>query len=64
MKKITTTIKKKQTYNELINYLENDQPVINILIEQLHVLRNCPYLSQFDNGSLIDLEEQEREIEK
>ncbi len=55
-------LRKKTTYNELIDYLETDQPKIRYPNRLATFLRNSPYLSQFDNESWIDLEEQEQNI--
>ena len=57
------TLRKKTTYNEMINYIEEDLP-IKYPDRTATFLRNSPYLSQFDGDTLIDLEEQEKNIEK
>ena len=57
------TLRKKPTYNEMINYIEEDLP-IKYPDRTATFLRNSPYLSQFDGDTLIDLEEQEKNIEK
>ena len=57
-------LRRKPTYNELINYLEFEQPKIKYPNRDATFLRNSHYLSQFDNDSWIDLEEQEQNIEK
>ena len=56
-------LRKKPTYEELINYLEVGQPKIRYPDRTATILRNSHYLSQFD-GNLLDLEEQEKHIEK
>ena len=56
-------LRKRPTYNELINYLEVEQPKIKFPDRTATFLRNSHYLSQFD-GNLLDLEEQEKNIEK
>ena len=56
-------LRKRPTYNELINYLEVEQPKIKYPDRTATILRNSHYLSQFD-GNLLDLEEQEKNIEK
>ena len=57
-------LRKRPTYNEVVDYLENDQPVIKYPNRNATFLRNSPYLSQFDGDSWIDLEEQENNINK
>ncbi len=57
-------LRRKQTFNELINYLEFEQPKIKYPNRDATFLRNSPYLSQFDGDSWIDLEEQENNITK
>ena len=57
-------LRRKPTYNELINYLEFEQPKIKYPNRNATFLRNSPYLSQFDGDSWIDLEEQENNINK
>ena len=57
------TLRKRPTYNEVVNYLENEQPKIKYPNRTASFLRNSPYLSQFDgDNSFIDLEEQENKI--
>ncbi len=58
------TLRKRPTYNEVIYYLENDQPIIKYPNRDATFIRNSPYLSQFDGDSWIDLEEQEQNINK
>ena len=58
------SLRKRPTYNEVVNYLENDQPKIKYPDRRATFLRNSPYLSQFDGDSWIDLEEQENNINK
>ena len=58
------SLRKRPTYNELIDYLENKQPVIKYPDRRATFLRNSPYLSQFDGDSWIDLDEQENRINK
>ena len=60
MKTLKQSLRKKPTYNDLINYLEVEQPKIKYPDRTATFLRNSPYLSQFDNDSFIDLEEQEK----
>jgi len=57
-------LRKKPTYNELINYLEFEQPKIKFPNRDATFLRNSPYLSQFDGQNWIDLEKQENDISK
>ena len=56
-------LRRRPTYNELINYLEVEQPIIKYPDRTATFLRNSHYLSQFD-GNLLDVEEQEKNIEK
>ena len=56
-------LRKRPTYNEWINYIELEQPKIKYPDRTATILRNSNYLSQFD-GNLLDLEEQEKNIEK
>jgi hypothetical protein len=55
-------LRHRPTYNELIDYLEEHQEKIKYPDRRATFLRNSPYLSQFDNDSWIDLDEQERNI--
>ena len=56
-------LRKKPTFNQLINYLEVEQPKIKFPDRTATFLRNSHFLSQFD-GNLFDLEEQQKEIAK
>jgi hypothetical protein len=56
-------LRKKPTFNELINYLEIEQPKIRYPDRTATFLRNSHYLSQSD-GNLFDVEEQQKEITK
>ena len=56
-------LRKKPTFNELINYLEVEQPKIRYPDRTASFIRNSNYLSQFD-GNLIDVEEQQKNIAK
>ena len=58
------SLRKRPTYNEVVNYLENEQPKIKYPDRRATFLRNSPYLSQFDGDSWIDLDEQEQAINK
>ena len=51
-------LRRKPTFNELINYLEIEQPKI-YPDRTATFLRNSHFLSQFD-GNLFDLEEQQK----
>ena len=53
-------LRNKPTYNEFFNYLEVEQPKIKHPDRNATFLSNSPYLSQFDGGSWIDLEKQEK----
>ena len=52
-------LRKKLTFNELINYLEVKQPKIKYPDRTATFLRHSHYLSQFD-GNLLDVEEQQK----
>ena len=56
-------LRKKPTFNELINYLEIQQPKIRYPDRTATFLRNSHYLSQFD-GNLFDIEEQQKKVTK
>ena len=56
-------LRKKPTFNELINYLEVKQPKIKYPDRTTTFIRNSHYLSQFD-GNLLDIEEQQKTITK
>ena len=56
-------LRKKPTFNELINYIEIEMPKIRYPDRTATLLRNSHYLSQFD-GNLFDLEEQQKHIAK
>ena len=58
-----SNLRKKPTFDELINYIEVEQPKIKYPDRTATFLRNTHYLSQFD-GNLFDLEEQEKQITK
>ena len=55
-------IRKKPTFNELINYLEIKQPKIKYPDRMATFLRNSHYLSQF--GNLLDVEAQHKQIQR
>ena len=54
-------LRKKPTFDELINYIEVEQPKIRFPDRTATFLRNTHYLSQFD-GNLFDVEEQQNKI--
>ena len=56
-------LRRRPTYEEFSNYLEAGQPKIKYPDRTATLLRNSHYLSQFD-GTLLDLEEQQKNIEK
>ena len=64
MKFIEESLRKRPTYDEVIDYIENKQPKIKYPDRTATFLRNSPYLSQFDGDSWIDLETQENNIER
>lgn len=56
------TLRQRPTYDEVVDYLENEQPKIKYPDRKASFLRNSPYLSQFDGDSWLDLEDQENNI--
>ena len=56
-------LRKKPTYEELINYLEVKQPKIKYPDRSATCLRNSHYMSQSD-GNLLDIEEQQTKIQR
>ena len=56
-------LRRKPTFNELINYLEIKQPKIRYTDRAASFLRNSHDLSQFD-GNLFDIEEQQNKSQK
>ena len=56
--------RKRPNFNELINYLDNEQPIITMPNRTATFLRNSPYLSKYDGNSFLDLEEQENNINR
>ena len=54
-------LRKKPTFDELINYIEVEQPKIKFPDRSATFLRNSNYLSQFD-GNLFDVESQQNKI--
>ena len=56
-------LRRKPTFNELINYLEIEQPKIRYPDRTATFLRNSHYLSQFD-GNLFDVEEQQKKYKR
>ena len=56
-------LRKKPTYNELIDYIEIEKPKIRYPDRTATFLRNSHFLSQFD-GNLFDVDEQQKEITK
>ena len=56
-------LRRKPTFNELINYLEIKQPKIRYPDRTATFIRNSHYLSQFD-GNLFDMEEQQKKSQK
>ena len=59
MKTSNQSLRQSPTYNELIDYLENDQPVITYPNKMASFLRNSQYLTKYNDPSLFDLVEQE-----
>ena len=57
-------LRKRPTYNEVVDYLELEQPKIKYPDRRATFLRNSPYLSQFDGDSWLDLETQENNMQE
>ena len=55
-------LRQRPTYDEVIDYLDLHQEKIEYPDRRATFLRNSPQLTQFDNDSWIDLDEQERKI--
>ena len=58
------TLRKRLSYDEMVDYVENDKQKIKFPNRQATFLRNSPFLSQFDGDSFIDLEEQENKMNR
>jgi hypothetical protein len=58
------TLRKRLSYNEMVNYIENDKEKIKFPNRQATFLRNSHFLSQFDGDSFIDLEEEENKMNR
>ena len=52
-------LRRRDTYEEIINYLENEQEIIKYPDRRAKFLRDSPYLTQLDNEGIRTLEEQE-----
>ena len=52
-------LRKKPTYEEMIDYLQNDQEVIRYPNRYAKFLRDSPWLSQMDGQGMRDMEEQQ-----
>ena len=64
MKILKQSLRKRPTYNELVDYLENDQHIIKYPDRVATFLKNSPYLNKYDDPSLLDLEDQEKRMER
>ena len=58
------TLRKRLSYDEMVDYVENDKQKIKFPNRQATFLRNSPFLSQFDGESFIDLEQQENKMNR
>ena len=56
-------LRRKPTFEELINYIEIEKPKIKYPDRFATFIRNSHYLSQFD-GNLLDIEEQQKKIQR
>ena len=52
-------LRKKETYEELVNYLLNDQEVIKYPNRYAKQLRESPYLTQLDGEGMGQMELQQ-----
>ena len=52
-------LRRRETYEEIINYLENEQEIIKYPDRRAKFLRDSPYLTQLDGEGIRTLEEQE-----
>ena len=55
-------LRKRPSYDEVIDYLETEQPKIKYPDRRATFLRNSPYLSQFDGDSWMNLDEQDNRM--
>ena len=61
--KATIGLRKKDTYEELINYLLTDQDVVRYPDRRAKQLRESPYLTQLDGEGLGEMQDhQERQF--
>ncbi len=58
------TLRKRLSYNEMVNYIETDKEKLKFPNRQATFLRNSPFSSQFDGDSFIDVEEQENKMNR
>ena len=58
------TLRKRLSYDEMVDYVENDKQKIKFPNRQATFLRNSPFLSQFDGESFIDLEQEENNMNR
>ena len=52
-------LKERQTYEEIINYLQTEQEIIRYPERTAKRIRESPYLTQLDGDGLVDMEEQQ-----
>ena len=52
-------LRRRETYQEIINYLENEQEIIKYPDRTAKFLRDSPYLTQLDGEGQRTLEEQQ-----
>ena len=55
----TAGLRKKETYSELIDYIQNDQDIIRYPDRAAKQLRESPYLTQLDGDGMMDMQTQE-----
>ncbi len=59
LRRLAFGLRKKDTYEELINYLLNDQEKINYPNRYAKQLRESPYLTQLDGEGMGEMELQQ-----
>lgn len=57
-------LRKRETYDEIIDYLQNDQEIIRYPDRFARRIREHPYLTQLDGEGLMEMEDQQAEREK
>ena len=63
-KKHFAGLRRRETYEELINYLENEQEILKFPNRTAKFLRDSPYLTQLDGEGQRTMEEQQLNVMK